>query len=731
MRKESAGLATASLLLVVAAFAQGLSATSAKEVLSWKSIENVELSPDGQQIIYTIREPDWQQNRFAKSIWVTNVAAGSQPVPLTASDKSEDPRFPGEKGDAPRWSPDGSRIAFLSSREGAPQIWTVDRPGGTPERLTNAAGGVLSFSWSPDSKRIGYIVRNAKKGDFESGRQADKDAGIVVDKWSFVVYKLLNNTTFLQLDQRNELWVVDVAGKKAEPVITDLHVTQFAWSPDGNQIAAVVQTTPGLANQRTDILIHSLDTGKSEVILSGTGGEMSDNTSSYSNPIWSPDGKALAVVYRNLARRWQTKSQLGIYHFDQKQYTPVPGADRFVLYQPRFMWVEPGQMLLENTVHASRRLFSVSLRDGLMTPLGTHDGSESLHSVSRDGKTVAFVRESTSHRPEIFISHAPFSSAKQVTRINDSDQPNLPGFERVHWTSRDGTVVEGWLAKPPSFDPAKKYPLIVFVHGGPGFAVPEAYEMFVEWPYPYRLAASRGYVVLFPNYRGTGSYSDSFSTPDDLAKEPADDVVTGVEFMISKGFVDEERIGIAGHSHGAWLGPLVLVQNPKLFRAASFAEGGLDLISAYGQMPGWLNMNIHDYYYGGSPFDSLQRYIAISPMFHVAGLTTPTLLEFGDQSLAVQGLEFETALWRCGVPSELILYPKTGHNLSRPNQEAEAMERNLDWFDYWLLGRKDAAPSKQQQYERWQSAALKAKSQRESHSCSPSGVQLQLKEGRP
>jgi dipeptidyl aminopeptidase/acylaminoacyl peptidase len=186
--------------------------------------------------------------------------------------------------------------------------------------------------------------------------------------------------------------------------------------------------------------------------------------------------------------------------------------------------------------------------------------------------------------------------------------------------------------------------------------------------------------------------------------------------------VDEQKVGVTGHSHGAWLGPQVLTTHPKLFRAASFAEGGVDLISAYGYMPGWLNLAVHDYYYGGSPFGALQRYIAISPMFHVAGLTTPVLLEFGDQSLAVQGLEFQTSLWRCGVPNELIIYPRTDHNMVRPAQEAESMDRNLDWFDYWMLGKVDSTSEKREQYKRWERVEQEMRNMRQAHPCSTESI---------
>lgn len=700
------------LVAIVAACIHPLSAQGKPlgpvDLLSWKSIETVELSPDGQQVIYAVKEPDFKQNRFVKSLWIVRTDGQDEPVRLTGN----------ETDDSPKWAPGGNRIAFLSAREGSQQVWIAGKAGDEPEKLTNAPGGVLAFQWAPSGQQIAFTARSADKGQFEEDRS--KDAGVVINKWDFVVYKLLNSSIFLQLDQKNELWLADVASRRTEPLLTDRHVTQFAWSPDSRRIAVIFQPLPGLATQRSDALIYSIASEQSKVILEGTGGQDFDNTSAYANPIWSPDGGSLALVFNHPAGRWQTQPQLGLYRFSESRFSLVPGVDRLVLYRPRFIWISGNRMLLENTVRASQRLFLLSLSSGAVEPAGDHHGSESRHSFSQDGEITAFVRESTQAPPEIYIAKAPFTASTRVTSLNARyTEVALPSVERVHWKSTDGTEVEGWLLKPPGVRPDHKYPLIVMVHGGPGVAVPDEFEMFFEWPYPYRLFANRGYVVLLPNYRGTGSYSRAFSKPRDIADEPVEDIVTGIQYLIGQGLVDDRRVGITGHSHGGWLGPLVLTTHPKMFSAASFAEGSGDMISAYGQMPGWLNLNIHDYYWGGPPFRTSPRYyLANSPIFHVAGLTTPTLFEFGDQSLAVQGLEYQSAFWRCGVPNELIIYPRTGHNMSRPSQEVESMERNLDWFDYWMLGKKDASVAKQEQYKRWERIVSDMQTMRAMHSCS-------------
>jgi dipeptidyl aminopeptidase/acylaminoacyl peptidase len=353
-------------------------------------------------------------------------------------------------------------------------------------------------------------------------------------------------------------------------------------------------------------------------------------------------------------------------------------------------------------MRGSRHLYSLSLTDGVLGGIiGDPEKYESNISVDGGFSSRAWVGQSFSSPPEVYFHRSAGSYAK-LTSVNEGAAAvaQAASSERVHWTAPDGVQVEGWLIKPTDFDAQRKYPLLVFVHGGPVAAVANTFNPYVAWPYPFRAFASRGYLVFLPNYRGTGSYGKEFRQPRDIAEVPADDILSGISYLQQQGFVDSERIGIMGQSHGGWLGPYVMAKK-KIFRAASFAEGSVDLFSTYGHMPGWLNTNIHDFYYGGSPYSDPQRFISLSPVFHFEGLKTPTMLEYGEQSLAVEGMEFQSALWRLGIPNELIVYPRTGHNIASPVLQLESMNRNLDWFDYWMLGRRDPAPEKQAQYERW------------------------------
>jgi dipeptidyl aminopeptidase/acylaminoacyl peptidase len=381
-------------------------------------------------------------------------------------------------------------------------------------------------------------------------------------------------------------------------------------------------------------------------------------------------------------------------------------------YLPKFYWNETDRLYFENTIRGNRGLFALSPTDGKVTSLINSSSCDEQFSFSRDSQRVAYVHQSIHEAPEIYISDFPFKEKRKLSSLNAAIKNiKLPETERVIWPAPDGVQVEGTLFKPINYTGGKAYPLLVFVHGGPNIAIENRFEPYSIgadwiWPYPFRIFANRGYAVFLPDYRGTGSYGKRFRETRDILKDPSEDIVSGIDFLIKKGVADPNNIGILGQSHGAWLGPCVMAHN-RIFKAASFAEGSGNLATNYAQMPGWSNLNVHEYYYDGSPYDNPRRYLELSPVFSFKGMTTATLLEYGEKSLAVQGLELQSALWRQGVPHEMVIYPKTGHNISSPTLMLESIKRNLDWFDYWMLGTKDPDSSKQAQYERWEAMKLK------------------------
>jgi dipeptidyl aminopeptidase/acylaminoacyl peptidase len=684
-----------------------------EDQLSVRDIVDAQLAPNGREAIYVMHEADLQADRFEDSIWRVATQSGSAPVRLAM-----------RQGDgSPQWCMNSRCVGFLSSREGSRQVWILNLSDGSARAVTHAPAGVISFAFSPDGTKVAFVAAEQAKSDLDTALNTRK-SGVVIDKNDFSVYDLLQNQLFLDVGKPSALWIADVdsAGEpRPEPLqaTKGMAVVSYQWSPDGRSIAIAARPKPGLSSQRSDIFLYSVPTGSLRPVLSGTGDTDYNNTTSYANPVWSPDSTEIAVLYSDMKDRWAALERIGIFDVANSKLRWISDEDKLELYAPRLRWLRENELLLENTQNANRQLFAVSTTDGAIRPAGKSGGYESNFSFSSNGQELVFVRQSFHDAPELYFSASNSVSPQKLTALNSAlsaETANLT-WESLHWQSSDGTQVQGWLIKPPDFDASRKYPLLVFVHGGPVAVNADNFSLYSAWPYPFRAFAARGYLVFLPNYRGTGSFGKAFRQPSDIAEIPAGDILSGIAEIECKGFVDTERVGIMGQSHGGWLGPYVMTKS-KSFRAASFAEGSAELFSTYGHMPGWLNLNVHEFYYGASPYADPQRYVALSPAFHLAGLQTATLLEYGEQSLAVEGIEFQTALWRAGVPNELVVYPKTGHNIASPVLQLESMNRNLDWFDYWLLGKRNPAPEKQSEYERWEHMAAEMARMRASTSAS-------------
>jgi dipeptidyl aminopeptidase/acylaminoacyl peptidase len=690
--------------VALAAYAPCLAQTShhlaPEDLLRVKNITDVALSPDGHRVIFVAHEASLLDDRYKSSLWMASVDGPSPPHKLL------------DDGYSAQWSSDGKRLACIRPREGRPQIAVLRAD--TLDILSDSSAptGVVSFQWSPNGSEIAFLSREA---DVETTKPGDRK-GAVIDKRAFNVYKLLGNDLFLDLGRPVHLYLLHVESKSSEKLIDSFHVDAVAWAPDGRSIAITGKESPELGYP-TSVYLYSLASKKATRILEGAEHNRFP-TLEYTQPTWSPDGSELAAVSKTSEDRWANGGSIGIYSVKTSRFRLITDENHLELYGPRFFWREKAGLILENTVRAKTELFRLS-KDGSVQPLTSFGGDSSSFSLSASGDEISFVHDDVQHPPEVQIARAPFTSSNPVTTVNGglASLPS-PESERVHWKGAGGVEVEGLLLKPANYRPGRRYPLLVMVHGGPGVAIKDAFEPYSlfgqwAWPYPFRIFADRGYLIFIPNYRGTGSYGKSFRLFRDMAGEPAEDIVSGIEFLKGRGDADPNLIGILGQSHGAWLGPYVLTHHKEMFKAASFAEGALDAISQYGVLPGWLNLYTHEFYNPGTPYENTQRYIAISPIFAMKGLETPTMLEFGQRSLAMLGLESLTALWREGVPHEMVIYPKEGHNLSSPVLQLESIGRNLDWFDYWMFGKKNPDPKKQEQYARWENMAREMKQVRD------------------
>jgi dipeptidyl aminopeptidase/acylaminoacyl peptidase len=665
---------------------------------------DLELSPDGGEFLYTLKRCNVSANRYEFSLWRARTDGNTSPRLLIDWSPSG--------GFGAKWSPDGSRITHVQSVAGKSQVWSRATTGGEPTPLTSAPDGIRGYAWSPDGKKLAFLANNLPEP--ADPKPDGKPHGQVISAHTNI-YMLLGNQIFLGLARTADLCSLDLASGEVRRLTSGLQVNGYLWAPDSERLAFTggPQTPSGSIMQETSLHVVALRDATPTVVL--TSGTPRGEGGKYSFAVvsWSPTGDRLAYMRRSLDAGLSPDTGLCLYTFATKETRVVTNEDDFYPVGTSYHWNEPAVIRVQNIVRGDGHLYDLSLDTGRVTQLTPGEFSDAEFAFDRANQRMVFVRQTQQSPPAIYLADGAAGSARLLVDPNAAlRELAWPKSERITWRSTDGTAVEGWLYLPADQPVGQKSPLLVVVHGGPSFAVGNNFQPFASisrssepnlgfWPYPFWLFPQEGYAVLVPNYRGTRGYGAAFAHPTGIWKEPAEDVVTGIDHLIAAGRVDPDRVGLMGHSHGCQLGANIMAHNRR-FAAGSFAEIDVNEISRYGQLGEWLVMRNGEHYYGGPPYTNLDRYVAASPLFHFAGLKTPTLLEYGAQSQVMGGLEFRRALSRNGVPHEMIVYPGTGHNHTNPTLERESLERNLDWFNYWILGRKDPAPAKAAQYLRWE-----------------------------
>lgn len=664
-------------------------------VITLTEIEEVRLAADGSHVAYALRARHIHENRVIRSFWLVSTRDGSAvslPLDPDASNL--------------RWRPHSGAVTYLApDRNGVAQVWeyTADRPA---QQLTSRTEPISSYEWSPDGRNVAFTA---------SVKLASNDttsaAGVVVNRDRFFHWRLLDNEPLARRDahygdpqMRMELWIQNFRADRAQLASGELlSVSGYAWSPNGRMLAITAHGELGRLPKhlaRHDLFLYTVNDGELQMLQAGGGGDYLDDTVIYDQPFWSPDGSRIGYFRRDLRDRWASSPQLGVFSLRQQRTTFFLSDIELETYEPRGLWLHPDTILLENTYQAGRRLFAVALPDGSVEPIVDSGDWFDQHHFSRDGEVVAFTRQRIDKPAELYIADRSMREPRQLTDLHGSVATLSPRVERLRWSGEAGIDVEGWLFLPPGEPP---FPTIVFVHGGPTWVYSNRYEPYVRyWPHALGVYAARGIAVFAPNYRGTASYGKAFRQASALDAEPVDDIIAGLDVIVAKGIADPDRLGLAGHSHGCWLGSLVAVRHRR-FAVAACAEGPANWTSAYGRRAGWMNSEFMEYYLGGgaSPYAEPERYRGLSPVYEFEGLRTPFLIEAGELVGALGGLEFATAAWRASVPHEFVLYRDTGHNVAEPRVMLEVMERNLEWFEFWLLGREQPRASKSAQYKRW------------------------------
>jgi dipeptidyl aminopeptidase/acylaminoacyl peptidase len=640
-------------------------APSIDQILSLKRAGSPEVSPDGRRVAYTLRKTNWDDNAYETEIWLADVTSGAA-VQLTNAKKSSR---------SPAWSPDGSKLAFISDRTDKNQLYVINPSAGEAEAVTTLEDGINGFEWSPDGKTIAYTATEPKSAALKDREKKYGEFQIVEQD-----YRL------------DHLFAIDVATRATRTLTSGAFtVGSFQWSPDGRSIAFDhrVNKSPGFSGS-ADISILTVADASVRKLVTQEGPD--------THPIWSPDGSRIA---------FETSMANPAYFYANGLIAIVPasgGAPEVVSSSfdedPSIVAWKPSGLYFSASQRTFSYLFRLDPETKRVARLAPADASVgSSFSLSRDGSTVAFVAADAKSMAEVYV--APVSALAisgssrtphEIKKLTDLNAQTVnwttSRLEVVSWKSQDGATIEGILHEPVDFDPARRYPLLVVVHGGPtgvSRAVP-----FTSTIYPIDVWVPRGVLVLEPNYRGSAGYGERFRALNvrNLGVGDAWDVLSGVDSLIAKGIVDRAQVGAMGWSQGGYISAFLATHDAARFKAISVGAGISDWMTYY------VNTDITPFtrqYLKGTPWNDPEIYAKTSPMTYIKQAKTPTLIQHGatDQRVPLpNAFELYRGLQDNNVPSKLIVYQGfggIGHGPSKPKSHRATMEHNIEWFDQYLF----------------------------------------------
>ncbi|MEP7273148.1 MAG: S9 family peptidase [Acidobacteriota bacterium] len=684
------------LTLATSIAAEGRQPLSFRDLVAMKRVSDAQISPDGKQVAFVISIVDREQNRSKRSIWIVP-ATGGEPHQLITSERNDE---------TPRWSRDGRWLAFISSRAGTPQVFVAAADGSNPRQVTKVPEGVGELLWSPDGKTIAFTTEVypecrslACTAELAADLEKSKVKAVYTDKLLF------RHWNSFKLGKASHLFVVAVdggeprdltAGDRDVPPFSLGDPTAFDFSPDGKEVAFTRNTDKVEAiSTNNDIFIVPVEGGDAKRITN-------DNPGSDTTPRYSPDGRWIA--YRSQARNGYESDRFRLMLYDRTTRVAKELSTNFDRWVNEIVWAPDSTSIFLVAEDRGRQMVGVASITGGVKPLIEKTSSDGL-TLSSDGRTLAFTRSSIVMPAEVFRANADGSSVTQLTKvnaeiiagidINPAEDFEYPGATvpparstKVARGKPAGPIgraqaanIHGFIIKPPKFSPAKKYPMVLLIHGGPQGA------WLDSWGYRWnpQMWAARGYVVVMINPHGSTGYGQRFTEQisGDWAGAVYDDLMKGVDYVISQGYVDPERIGAAGGSYGGYMVNWILGHSDR-FKALVSHAGVYNLVSMYGVTE---ELWFPEWEFKGVPWEHPELYQKWSPHLSAKNFKTPTLVVHGELDYRVpvgEGLQLFTTLQRQNVPSKLLYFPDEGHWVLKPQNSELWYRVVLGWFDQWL-----------------------------------------------
>ena len=627
-----------------------------EDVLSIREPRELQISPDGKLVAFRVREPaDPKFPRVSRitNIWIVSTSGQEPPHPLLPDLKN---------ANHPRWSPDGRWLAFLSDHGPAPeatmQVHLVRTNGGKAEQLTFNSNVDGEPAWSPDGTMIAFVAHDQPTAKELESQSAGNDA-IEVDR----------NFKY------SKLWVSNLSDRKAVQITKqDFEINEFAWSPNGKEIALAVAAT----QKPEDSLLLSL------VVVDRLTGNIVRTLSRNAAPIsgllrWSPDGSLIAFLEGPPTKEFASWPALvpangGAVRPLMKDYAGT------VLVAE---WTRDSKHLLAQSIEGTRQaLLMIDIADGSKRKLAEVMQTIWEYSFSTNGQTIVYTAQTSESPSDIWV-WTTNTSPRKISDFNPQTRSwRLGKVREVEWkNSRDGLIRRGVVITPPDYTEGKRYPTIVNTHPGDTAWWAGFHAKWWAWG---QLLASNGYVVFLPNTRGVnGEGARLHATIADWGGMAFHDLMDGVDYLVREGIADPNRLGIGGWSNGGFMTEYAITHTTR-FKAAVAQAGHSDFFSLYGTsyIGPSLRIGIPD-----SPYYNREAYDKVSPITLIRNCRTPTLLIHGvnDRGVPVgQAYEFYRGLKDVGVETELVVYPREGHSLQEYAHQLDVQRRVTAWFNKHL-----------------------------------------------
>lgn len=667
--------------MVTFAFAQEKRLTI-DELLKVRRVGDPQVSPKGDLVAFTITDVDQAANKSTTQIYLVPLGGG-ETRQLTNDEHSSS---------SPRWSPDGEKLAFISARDGDDEIWTIDVSNGALKKITTISTGAGDPVWSPDGKWLAFVsdIYPECHDDACNKRRAEEVAQNKV-KAHVATRLLYRHWKAWKNGMRTHVFVVSSSGGEARdmtpgdydaPPFSLGGPTDYAFSPDSSELAFVSNHDKVEAiSTNADVWLIPVKGGTAKNITAANHGYDG-------SPQYSPDGKYLA--YRSQVTPGYESDRFRLMLYDRKTGQARSISETLDSNVDEFTFTPDGNKIYLTAEERGRvPIYVAAVRavNGPIKKLFADGGAIGDIHLTKDGSTLVFSRSSMTKPAEIYRASLDSLVVTALTTTNDTfiSSFNLKPAEEVTWTGGLGAKVAGWIVRPPNFNPGRKYPLVVLIHGGPQGAWND------NWGYRWnpQIYANNGYVVFMPNPRGSTGYGQKFvaEISGDWGGKVFTDISNGVAMSANLPYVDKTRIGAAGASYGGYMINWIEGHNndPRFrYKVLVSHDGVYNLEAMYGVTE---ELWFPEWEFKGTPWTNPAMYDRWSPHKFVLNFKTPVLIITNTLDYRVpegEGLQFFTAVQRMGVESKLVDFPDEGHWVTKPANSAFWHKTVLDWLDKHL-----------------------------------------------